>query len=72
MASRCTIAPPQQKPTRPTFREPPAAEASQRIEAAPSATVSAMSSALIIVRARSSSPAGVPPAGLRKSGATAE
>ena len=39
--------------------------------ATPSATASAMSSWPIIVRARSSSPAGVPPAGLSQSGASA-
>jgi len=68
-----TIAPPQQKPTVPTFQggvAPDPACAMKRINAAPSATVSAMSSAPIISRARSSL-SGVPPATLRKSGATA-
>ena len=64
--------PPQQKPTAPTLREPPSGEASQRIIAAPSATVCGhVERADHRARAASSS-AGVPPAGLRKSGATAE
>jgi hypothetical protein len=66
-----TNPPPQQKPTIPILRGMPSDRRIAPNVATPSATVSAMSSWPIMVRARSSSPAGVPPSGLSQSGASA-